>query len=381
METENISQFKTLLSDFSSIYIPREEKTFMDICQYPRSRFEEICSRILAFYLNPNEEHSFRDLWFRALNKCIKQKGEYSKPTDINLILEKQTSLVEGCEKKRIDIFIETGNTVYVIENKIGAPLYNNLDVYSEHIKKEYQGKNQINIVLTAHNLCVTEKEKIKNSGFSEISYQELFEQVNTLLGDYITNANVKHLTFMVDFMKTINNKMKFMENKELSKFLSRNRKDIDTLIEHYNKWRYDILLCQQNAIGDLFSKIKKETEDDNWWIYQGWDLGICFNDGTNKKIGIESSFKEDENGNPLAKLCIYITTWGNHQQSIESWSLYENAIMNNEEFKNCFLDKGNNDGRVYLHVAQIDGENTDKIIDKLDKCYKLIKELSKTQL
>ena len=43
MEVEN---FKNLLEDFSKVHIPKKEKTFMGICQYPGSRFEEICSRI-----------------------------------------------------------------------------------------------------------------------------------------------------------------------------------------------------------------------------------------------------------------------------------------------------------------------------------------------
>ena len=82
-----VENFKTLLEDFSKVHIPKIEKTFMGICQYPRSRFEEICSRILAFYFNPNEEHGFRDLWFRALNQCIKKDGEYCKPKNISFIV------------------------------------------------------------------------------------------------------------------------------------------------------------------------------------------------------------------------------------------------------------------------------------------------------
>ena len=135
-------EYKKLLEDFSKIHIPKREKTFMGICQYPASRFEEICSRVLAFYFNPNEEHGFRDLWFRALNQCIKQEGEYCKPKSIRLILEEPTKCAESYENKRIDIIIEADNTVYAIENKIGAQLYNDLNVYSNHSPCPNIGRN-----------------------------------------------------------------------------------------------------------------------------------------------------------------------------------------------------------------------------------------------
>ena len=130
---EELANYKSLLADFLKIHIPKSEKTYMGICQYPGSRFEEICSRVLAYFFNPKEEHGLRDLWFRALNLCIKQEGECCPPR--NILLEERTYNVEGNENKRIDIIIETYSTVYVIENKIGASLYNNLDVYSKHVK------------------------------------------------------------------------------------------------------------------------------------------------------------------------------------------------------------------------------------------------------
>lgn len=377
-----VIKFKDILKDFSKIHIPKKEKCFMDICQYPGSRYEEICSRILVFYFNPNEEHCFRDLWFRALNKCVKQEvvGEYSKPNDIKLFLEERTSQVEGYENKRIDILIETGNTIYCIENKIGAQLYNNLEVYSEHIKNKYPNKKHLKIVLTAHNLNVAEKRMVRDYGFEEISYKTLFEEVNLLLGDYVANGDVRHLTFMVDFMKTLNNKMNFMENTELSDFFFSNQSSIDKLLSHYNDWKNHNLQCQIDSIAYLCDIIKESTKDNNWWVYQGWDLGICFNDGTDKKIGIESSYAYDEYGDksPLAHFRIYITTWGGKQQSLISWNYYKDSIMGNKEFRECFLDECSGDNeRVYLHVANIEGCKTEDIICKLSKCYNFLKELA----
>ncbi len=375
MATEN---FKKLLEDFSKVHIPKREKTFMGICQYPASRFEEICSRVLAFYFNPNEEHGLRDLWFRALNQCIKQDGEYCKPKNVNLLLEEPTCCVEGNENKKIDIIIEADNTVYAIENKIGAPLYNDLNVYSEHIERKYVENypNKKKIVLTAHSLSPLDKQKVGDCGYEEISYKTLFEQVNAILGDYIADSNVKQLTFMIDFMKTINNKMNFMGNTELANFFFEHREEVDNLIYHYNEWKNDIAKQKSDAISVLYNEMKEKTKD-NWEIYQGWDLRISFNDGTDKNIGIEANFEED-NKNACAKFKIFITTWGNHNESLKRWKPYKNAIM--EKYSDCYLDEGETEGgngRVYLHIAEIDGSNYDEIIEKLSECYTLLKSLA----
>lgn len=379
-----MKKFEEIIKVFSEIHISQKEKCFMDICQYPGSRYEEICSRILAFYFNPNEEHKLRDLWFRALNNCVNKTTvtEYSKPQNIKIELEERTDWAKNYENqnKRIDILIETANTVYCIENKIGAQLYNNLEVYSEHLKNKYPTRNHIKIVLTAHNLNAEEKIKVEKCDFKVISYKTLFEEVNLLLGDYYTNNNVKHLIFMTDFMQTLNNKMNFMENPELSKFFFKNQKYVRELIKGYNEWQNINIQCQTDAITDLLNKVKEQTKDNNWWIYDGWDLGIFFNDRTDKKIGIESSYScDDENDStPLARFKIYITTWGGKQQSLKSWNYYENKIMQNDNFKNCFLDKCNSDNeRVYLHAATINGDNRDEIITKLYECYTFLKDLA----
>ncbi len=374
-----IIDYQKLLEDFSKVQIPKEEKTFMDICQYPGSRFEEICSRILAFYFNPNEEHGLRDLWFRALNQCINQDGEYCKPKDIRLILEEYTYCAESDKGRKIDIIIEADNTIYAIENKIGAQLYNPLDVYSEHIEKKYDKKYTYKkkIVLTAHSLSSFDKQKASNFGFEEISYKTLFEQVKTILGDYIADSNMKQLTFMIDFMKTLNNKMNFMENKERAEFFSKNKESVEKMIDQYQKWREEVLKQQTGAIADLLNEIRIKTNG-KWGLWDNWDLLVIFNEGTDKKIGIESSFKEVDS-NPLALFKIYITTWNVPKvaSALQCWEPYEDDVM--KEYNGKYLDKAqeNDNKRVYLHVAEIEGNKTDEIISTLSDCYTFLKDLA----
>ena len=58
----NLKEAEVFLKEVNEIYkqIPKKEKTFMQIAGYPH--YENACSNILAFYLNPNEEHKLNDI-------------------------------------------------------------------------------------------------------------------------------------------------------------------------------------------------------------------------------------------------------------------------------------------------------------------------------
>lgn len=367
---EELANYKSLLADFLKIHIPKSEKTYMGICQYPGSRFEEICSRVLAYFFNPKEEHGLRDLWFRALNLCIKQEGECCPPR--NILLEERTYNVEGNENKRIDIIIETYSTVYVIENKIGASLYNNLDVYSKHVKKKYPNYEYRNLVLTAHSLNPSEKKIVEDHNFRELSYKNLFEQVNSIIGEYINDADVKQLTFMMDFMKTLNNKMNFMENKKRAEFFSENKENVENLIRNYNEWRDEVFKIQSDTIKDLCHIIEEDTQG-HWWIYQNWLLATCFNDGTEKKIGIEAHYIEKYN-DPCGKIKIKITTWNvDGASSLQCWEPYKEDIT--KKYPGCTVENINN--RIYFLVKEIGGSNTEEIKKTIHDCYKFLKDLA----
>ena len=57
----NLSNMEKFLKDAVYIYnrIPKKEKTFMEVSGYPH--YENVCSNILSFYFNPNEEHRLND--------------------------------------------------------------------------------------------------------------------------------------------------------------------------------------------------------------------------------------------------------------------------------------------------------------------------------
>ena len=70
----DINVCEKLLIQFSQ-YKPTDRKpTWMEICSFPQQRFEEICSRILKFFLKPDNPHGLKDLFIRSLEQCLSEK-------------------------------------------------------------------------------------------------------------------------------------------------------------------------------------------------------------------------------------------------------------------------------------------------------------------
>ena len=120
--TEQEIIFKDILKKFSRFPIPEDESTFLDLCHYSGERFEEICSRILEFYFQPNNKHGFRNLWFRSL--CELLRCDWDDAFEMRTRTEEYTFGADD-KNKKIDIVIETPFLIVAIENKIGASLYN----------------------------------------------------------------------------------------------------------------------------------------------------------------------------------------------------------------------------------------------------------------
>ena len=277
-----MEKFQAIVRDFSKIPRINTEPTWLEICRYPYSRFEEICSRILAFYFNPNGEHGMVGLWVSALLDAIGKLDWYDYRHDIKVNTE------EYADGKRIDITVVSDDYVIAIENKITADLYNPLNVYKDYIGKKYSGKKQALVVLSLK--PILDKRLMADNDFQRISYRDIFEKVNNRIGNYIADANQKYLTYMVDFMKTIDN-MNNTNSQIEKEFFAKNRADIEELIQRYQQYKAGILSVQIDNISSLRERMNALTGG-SWWAWQGWDLGVTFNENSHK-IGIESHFEE----------------------------------------------------------------------------------------
>lgn len=360
-----IPEIDKILNEFEKIPKTLRQLTYLEICKYPYHRFEEVCSRLLCFYLSPQNEHGFQDLFLQSLLKLIAPaKTFYLQFEKVNVISE------ENAEGKRLDILIYSDKFAIGIENKITASLYNPLAIYKKRIEK-YNKDNFFGIVLSLNKLSREEIAVVKTNEFIHLTYSDYFKSLKANISSFINSSNEKNLPFLNDFIKTIENmNNKETINKELTDYFYDNSKNIDQLIELYNQSNLQILEIQKEKIRELKDKISQLTNRDKWWAWQGWDLGYNSFNLNEPIIGIESYFEEIK-GNPLGLFIIKITSW-----NLNAWSFYEQKLE--LEYPNSEIEKVDN--RAFLFVSSFPGDNEELILENLKTNFDYLTSLTRNE-
>jgi len=358
-----IKEIDLLLDGFDNLPQQLTAPTYLEICRYPRRRFEEICSRLLAFYFNPQNEHGLGDLFISCLLQLVSKDEIFFDKRQIRIVSE------DNAEGKRIDLLIHCPEFAIGIENKISAQLYNPFETYRNRIA-QYGQQNIFNVVLSLHPVTdVNELQLLNTHRFVNITYLDLFYLIKSKIGDFVNKVDAKYLIYLFDLIQTLENMDdRNILNHKLESYFSKNQNRLENLISLYEKYKQRQLEVQKQRVSDLMERLKEETNDDKWWAWQGWDLGYDnFNRSTAPRVGIESSF-EAVDDNPLGRFRIYITAW-----SLKDWQAYESQLL--KDFKGYHIDKPQN--RAYLHLDVIENNDEEQIIEKLKFYYEYLKKLT----
>lgn len=343
-----------------------EGPTLLELCSYPSHRFEEICSRILCFFFNWNAEHGFRDLWLKSFFECLKEKNVETYG-NINTWTEEKT-----VGDKRIDIVVEAEEWVLAIENKIYADVYNPLELYRKHIENKYQQKKRY---LTVLSLRDSEGDpRIRNNGFCYVSYKDLIGRVKINMGEYLVGANQYYMNLMIDFIKTLENKMATELTDDQKRFFTDNNDQLERLVRDFQKFQQELFNERDKSIKRIKQSLEKENQDSElgeWWIYYGKntvDLGHHY--FGKYVLGIESWYC----GSGLKDYEIVISTWDR-----KYWDQYKETIETT--FKEKFggekwtEDLASNPKRSYYRFM-LKETDEEKIIRKLLDVHKVMNEL-----
>jgi hypothetical protein len=197
-------------------------------------------SNILAYFLDPNEEHGFGALFFESLkeiaaSKINSSKSEYPENSfnDIGefgqvkqVRTEEYTSGVEN-ENKSIDIVLEGDDWIIGIENKIHHHLSNPLNTYWSHLVSKKKIPFGILLTLFPYN---TDKGKIDDKNyFLNITHKEFIETVQQnikLTGD-ISSTD---LFYLREYFKSIENHYFHLKPQPVMDTL------VHEITENYNK-------------------------------------------------------------------------------------------------------------------------------------------------
>lgn len=219
--------FHQLLDAFKSPSSSIKDPTFMEIAGYPH--YENVCSNILAFYLQPDAAHGLSDLCLKAL---LSLAAVYEPQS--NVTVEREVTTRTG---KRIDLLIQSDTHLIAIENKIYHSAVNPFQDYASFLEQESSNRSLIMFLLSPY--------PVRNQdlhGFIPIRYSDFFAKLRPLIGNYSARANPKFLMSLTDFIETIENLMRgsAMDQSLIALFQER-ESEIVALLETANKFKSEM--------------------------------------------------------------------------------------------------------------------------------------------
>ncbi|MGJ8656656.1 MAG: PD-(D/E)XK nuclease family protein [Akkermansiaceae bacterium] len=264
-----MKQFKELLHIFQALPIVIQNRTIMQVAGYPH--YENVCSNILAFFIDPEEEHELNDLLLQSLFKVI-HKSLHAPSEDEDLpSLEIPSFDSVNIEReyttdgnKRIDLVVTGENFIIGIENKIYHWLANDLNHYSKALKqcaavekKKSSSEALPSIFKTVLGLHPIPRMSL-SGGFTSITYKDLWQEVQQELGHYLPNASQKWVTYLLDFIETTKQLTEQnMELKENDQFFIEHDEEIKAL----NIERDKFLARLNHQVSQLKEMLSAEKE------------------------------------------------------------------------------------------------------------------------
>ena len=241
----------------------------MEIAGYPH--FENVCSNILAFYLQPSNEHGFGTLFLDVLAMLINEEIVIDGQ-DVDVRREELTK-----KGNRIDLVIKSDNYIIGIENKIHALIDNPFDDYSNHLESLNNGRQICKVLLSLH--LVSPSPELY--GFYPISYEVFFQRVLTNIDSYSLAVNEPHTTFLRDFIRTMQNLQQTTTvDQQRLEYFRDNHLNITALLNEVDDLRKDMRMKTQQlkdavtlkdiSIYQITSGLWKSSKnliDVNWYV------------------------------------------------------------------------------------------------------------------
>lgn len=190
----------------------KKEENLLSICGFPH--YEKVSSNILKFFFDRTREHKLSDLFLKSLFNILNIDEDNSN-YDFEIETEKKTE-----KGNFIDLFIYNEELVIIIENKIFAELYNDLDDYYEFSSKK--SEKVYGVVLSI------EQMDASNENFNFITYEQFFKEIERNICKYMYNCNKEYLSFLLNYIENTRNLKRSTEmDIEFINFVKENENDV----------------------------------------------------------------------------------------------------------------------------------------------------------
>lgn len=235
-----IDDLLNLLDEFCKLPPrPDRQPTLLEIAGCAHK--ENACSSVLAFFFDPAKPHGLGTLFLDALARIGGIQNREAIGSHVTVDREETTRTGD-----RIDLLIQSDCHAILIENKIGASIDNPFDAYAAHLESLPQAhKHKFLLTLKSHSEDV-------GHGFENITHDHLVKEIRGLLGSYVADADTHYLTFMLDFLNTLDNLNRgTVMDQEFLDFVALRRKDAENFLKEINGFK-DELRKKVHELADL---------------------------------------------------------------------------------------------------------------------------------
>lgn len=283
-----------LLKEVKKHTFSPKETTFFSI-EGVIGRYEDATSDLLRFFMSSDEQHDLARVFLRAFFVCLQEDCRELRFERVNAQTRVQTS-----DRKFIDLLVLGHDWVLVIENKIGAQLYNPLTSYEEHAKRCFPNRKAHLAILSPDGKMDPDLPQWK-----AVSYQEYCSALKCEFAKAVFDLPVsKWQVFAREFILHLENRLynpAMTLTPEQQAFVETNLREIGELKKLSDAYTLDLKHELSERVQRSFPGIQVQFVDSyngNFFVSQRANIG---------NLGLEFAFwtPSHEHGNPERKFVV----------------------------------------------------------------------------
>lgn len=249
-------------------HLPAPKRTLFDITGI-RDR-EYSISQVIAFFLDPEEEHGFGPLFLDALIDLVAAKQPaHGIDTTATISVDTEWSTRKG----RIDILVqgwsttdetkwETAEWALIIENKIHAKDGNDLVDYWQAV----DARKKVGLLLALDDRTAVVASQLPGHDFFALTHEQFMNRVKQSIGDYVLDARHEHLLLLKEHLTNLEGYYTMdQKNARSEEYLEFYRTrvnaldELDALYKHLGRY---IITALNNVMQELgFEKDRESME------------------------------------------------------------------------------------------------------------------------
>ncbi len=247
---EALREISSFLENYTLQDYTEPNPNFFKIAGFPR--WENVSSNILQYFFR---NQAVLNLFL----ECTDDNDLKSSPItgEIEVLREEQTENL-----KRIDLVIITNKFVIGIENKIGASLYNPVDDYNSHLKKE-AGESKIPKLI-----ILSETPVIKDNRYARVTHGALIKKIQKNYYKLLNVLGHRDFLLLTEYINNIESLQgaRYM-NEKFIKFAAEddNADKIEQIAQKFLSVNLELKNIAYKILEDLGDEIKPFTNKDVW--------------------------------------------------------------------------------------------------------------------